>query len=121
MKPDTNRWLWIAVFGSMWVVVMFTPWQHLPVMECPFKSILGIPCPTCGGIRAILALRDFHLLKALAMNPLVTIGLFGAGIWGVLLLLIPHFPTPESCHKSIRYFAFGGAAFSVVYLLVVGV
>jgi hypothetical protein len=105
----------------MWAVAIFTPWQHLPEIECPFKSILGIPCPTCGGIRAILALRDFHIITAVTMNPLVTIGLFGAGIWGVLLLLLPHAPTPDSCRKVICYVVVGNAVISETYLLIVGV
>ena len=121
MKPDTNRWLWIIVFAATWVIAIGMPWQQLPVMECPFKSILRIPCPTCGGIRAILALRDFHILKALAMNPLITVGLFGVGIWGGLLLIFPQFPTPDHFKRPIRYTAIGSAVISVVYLLVVGV
>jgi hypothetical protein len=121
MKRDPNRWLWILVFGSMWVVAIFTPWQHLPLTECPIKSILGFPCPTCGGIRAILALKEFHILKAFKMNPLVIMGLFIIGIWGWLLLLLPHFPTPDRSQKLVRYFSIGGAIFSMAYLFVKGI
>ena len=48
---------------------------------CAFRSLTGIPCPTCGGTRALLALGRLDVFAALAWNPLVTLAtaLFFAG------------------------------------------
>src|SRR5689334_14229058 len=43
------------------------------VTVCPLKHITGIPCPTCGGTRALKALGHGAVLAALRWNPLVTI------------------------------------------------
>jgi hypothetical protein len=44
---------------------------------CPFKFLLGIPCPTCGMTRSFAALASLDFAQALRFNPLVIIG--GAG------------------------------------------
>jgi uncharacterized membrane protein YccC len=41
---------------------------------CAFKAFTGVPCPTCGGTRALLALARLDAGAALAWNPLVTLG-----------------------------------------------
>jgi hypothetical protein len=37
---------------------------------CLFRSVTGLPCPTCGSTRAILALARLDLAGAVALNPL---------------------------------------------------
>jgi hypothetical protein len=49
--------LWAAVGGP----------QLLP---CAFRTITGIPCPTCGSTRALLALLEGHVVVAARLNPL---------------------------------------------------
>jgi hypothetical protein len=39
---------------------------------CAFHALTGVPCPTCGGTRALLALARLDVPAALAWNPLVT-------------------------------------------------
>jgi hypothetical protein len=51
---------------------------------CPFRAFTGVPCATCGGTRALLALARFDAFAALSWNPLVTLGaavfLLGGGV-----------------------------------------
>jgi hypothetical protein len=39
------------------------------------KNLTGLPCPFCGGTRAVFALLRGDLLQAFWFNPLATIGL----------------------------------------------
>ena len=49
-------------------------WQgHLDV-RCPLLALFGIPCVTCGGTRAMVALVTGHGVEALAWNPMVALG-----------------------------------------------
>lgn len=50
---------------------------------CPFKSLSGMPCPSCGTTRAAVALARLDLMDAVAVNPLATLawlGLIGGGL-----------------------------------------
>ncbi|MBN1421215.1 MAG: DUF2752 domain-containing protein [Planctomycetes bacterium] len=40
-------------------------------VACPFRAITGIPCPTCGATRAVIAFAHLDLMASLAANPLV--------------------------------------------------
>lgn len=70
--------LWLGVVLTL-ALALATPLpgalaEHLPA--CPVKSTVGLPCPSCGTARALLALSELDVLTALAMNPL----LFLAGV-----------------------------------------
>jgi len=56
--------------------------QILPA--CVFKTLTGIPCPTCGMTRATLALVNLDFMAALRVNPLAT-GLVMAFVVGGLV------------------------------------
>jgi hypothetical protein len=67
---------------------------------CAFRAITCVPCPTCGGTRALLALARLDLAAALAWNPLVTLGVaffFAGGLVALVRALrgqgVPD-PTP---------------------------
>jgi hypothetical protein len=47
--------------------------------SCLFRDFAGIACPTCGTTRAALALARLDPLRALAFNPLATLG------WALLI------------------------------------
>lgn len=69
---------------------------------CAFRAISGVPCPTCGGTRALLALAQLDLGAALAWNPLVTLGVavfFAGGLVALVRALrgqgVPDLPPPR--------------------------
>jgi hypothetical protein len=41
------------------------------VWPCLFHSTTGVPCPTCGATRSVLALLEGDLPRAVTFNPLV--------------------------------------------------
>ena len=52
--------------------------------SCPFKSLFGIPCPSCGTGRAALALARLDPLHALVHYPLpalVWMAFMVGGLW----------------------------------------
>jgi hypothetical protein len=68
---------------------------------CVFRSLTGIPCPTCGTTRAATAFLDGNLMAALSANPLAAVGglLFVAGaplaaLWAIARWPAPVLPTP---------------------------
>ena len=66
--------LWLLVGSAslcLLGVALATPGIQLP--RCAFKTITGLPCPTCGLTRTIIALSRGDVDRALFMNPLATI------------------------------------------------
>ncbi len=62
--------LWLAVVGaSAWLGHVS---GQYPVL-CLFKRVFGVPCPSCGTTRAVLALINGQLWMAVRMNPLMTL------------------------------------------------
>ena len=60
-----------VIIGLGLVFFIFLCMEHIPIpFGCPFKTITGIPCPGCGGIRAAHLLLSGDLLQDLCTNPL---------------------------------------------------
>jgi Protein of unknown function (DUF2752) len=53
-------------------------------LPCPFRAVTGWDCPLCGGTRMGEALLQGDLSAAFGFNPVALIGLFVAGVLGVL-------------------------------------
>jgi hypothetical protein len=66
------------VLRPVWIAV--APWLR----PCAFRSLTGLPCPTCGTTRAALALLDLDLGAAFAVNPLAALTGVGFIVGGVL-------------------------------------
>ncbi len=85
----------------------------LPVLpfvpQCPFRTLTGLPCPTCGATRSLIHLAHGDIIDALMMNPLaaggvlVAVFLFFYGI-AALLFHIPRFGFlfTENESKAVR-------------------
>ena len=75
-------WLSVALAGAALVVLWVAAGhEELPRVICPFRQITGIPCFTCGGTRAILALSRGDVQAAFIWNPLVAVGAIVALVW----------------------------------------
>jgi Protein of unknown function (DUF2752) len=76
-----------AVFGAIGglgaVAVGLLGLDHLPFTVCLFKSLTGLPCPTCGSTRAVGRLVHLDVAGAIAMNPLTTIAIVVVAIWAL--------------------------------------
>ena len=72
-----------AVIG---LVALSPVYDRLPVQlpACNMKSLLGVPCPACGGTRSVRALVEGDVATALLMNPAVVIGGFVVVSWFIL-------------------------------------
>ena len=59
---------------------------------CPWRDVTTLPCPTCGGTRAVVELVQGNLAGSLGSNPALAVGLALFLIWAVYALaatLIP--------------------------------
>lgn len=63
---------------------MFDPRDTHLVPPCPFRTITGLDCPLCGGMRAVHDLTHLDLVGAAGQNLLVTLL---APLAGVALLV----------------------------------
>ena len=76
---------------------------------CLMRTVWGVPCPTCGGTRAVLAMSQGRLLDAIATNPLITISTLALLAWavgGLAATLVPRWRrTVEASPGEGRRFA----------------
>ena len=79
-------------FGLIWggavlAIGALAPWARslaAALPACPFRTLTGIPCPTCGTTHALLALIALHPLRALAFNPLAIAATSGFVLGGLV-------------------------------------
>ena len=62
--------LWGAVASLLILLSPLAPMIASGLWSCPFKSLIGIPCPSCGTGRAALALARFDPIHAVVHYPL---------------------------------------------------
>jgi hypothetical protein len=60
----------IGAAGALAIAPLVAPFAP----ACLFHALTGLPCPSCGATRAVVALADGDVGRALAFNPLVTLG-----------------------------------------------
>ena len=80
----------LALFGL--AASLFAPDKVLLLAHCPLRDLTGLPCPTCGGTHAAVALAHGRLAGAFTSSPLVTGGLLLFTFWlmaGLATTLVP--------------------------------
>ena len=93
----SRRTLWTYAFlafgalGAGTVLFFFDPAITPAYPACPFHSLTGLACPTCGGLRATHLLLHGQVRAAFEMNPF----LFFAGPVVALFLIRPALARPR--------------------------
>ena len=83
VKPaDARPWSLLCAAVAMAAIAISC--QTAGIRLCLFKRLTGIPCPTCGGTRAVLHLLRGDLSAAWRSHPLVTVLLLGLMVNAVL-------------------------------------
>ena len=106
--------LWGATAAGLIALSPFAAEIASGLPACPLLTFAGIPCLTCGTTRAALALSHFDPLRALALNPLATLGwvaLVGGGLVAGVYSLVGGEVREPCWNLSL------GARFSAVALL----
>ena len=72
-------WLALGILGTALAAMvgarLLAPWPGL-LPACPLKSHVGIPCPTCGLTRCVMAAAGGHWAEAFHWHPVaVMLGL----------------------------------------------
>lgn len=89
-----ERWMRLGVVFGLLLSLTFiafirpqlTP-TFLPKMPCGLRAITGLPCPFCGGTRAIRALLNGEWWRAIYLNTMAILALFiFVGVIGILLI-----------------------------------
>jgi hypothetical protein len=117
--------LWFLV--SLGAAIILAAWLSLglPTPRCAFRSLTGLPCPTCGATRAAWQFLHGHFLASLLFNPLafVLYCMITAFDLYVLIVLIGRAPrlrftdfTPGE-RTTIRYAIFVLVGANWIYLL----
>ena len=87
-----RRWAGLLMAGVPLMMMALTSWGiGVPTISCPFRAFTGIPCPTCGLTRSLLAIAtgDWgHAITAHLFGPLVVVGcILAVGHSGVELMI----------------------------------
>ncbi len=84
-----------VVAGTAVLAVALTWLPARCVPRCLLKSLTGVPCLTCGGWRALLALLAGDVAAALRLQPLLTLLAGAAAVWVGYAVAGPLFGLPR--------------------------
>lgn len=82
---------WGALALAVLLLAPAAPWLAGLLWACPFKTLTGWPCPSCGLTRSALALAALDPLGALTRYPLQALawlGFLGGGLASGLAALL---------------------------------
>ena len=85
--PAVPRWAVAVVLGWLGLVGLgetLKASSGVDVPSCAFRLLTGMPCPTCGATRAVLAAGQSRFLDALLYNPLVVVAALVGMAWLVV-------------------------------------
>ena len=122
LTVDNAIWRGVGAAGIAASVGVLLVLAALPeaahVLACPLKELTGIPCPTCGTTRALIALAKGGVLAASRLQPLATAGV-GLGLLASVWLAAGGRLTGRA-HPFLRPLAVAAIAANWLYLLLDG-
>ena len=73
-------WLTVAAVALAGGAQLVVRWR-LPMPQCMLRKFTGLPCPTCGCTRSLLAWSHLEPAAAFRFNPLFSLLLTGLVAW----------------------------------------
>ena len=73
--------IWGSILAASALIAAIWLKLGLPTPLCPLHALSGIPCPTCGATRAVAALIQGEIARAIILNPLMMALLLGAALY----------------------------------------
>jgi Protein of unknown function (DUF2752) len=78
-----NRWAIVGLCSAPLFGAFFYRYGYrLSFLKCPLKSLIGIPCPTCGMTRSLVAIAQGNFHAAIEYH------LFGPAIFLIFLAIV---------------------------------
>lgn len=86
MTTSENQlaWIWGGLAVATAVLTPVWVWVAPFLRPCLFRRVTGVPCPSCGATRGVLALFDGRPVDALGHNPLMVLLVIAFGVGGIL-------------------------------------
>ena len=104
-------WVRRAIFFSL--LLILATLSHFFDVPCLFRSLTGIPCPTCGVTRSFAALTRLDFAESFYYHPLTILIL-------ALLYLVLYLDTSSLSKKEVKFadqaLSIGGVILFAVYL-----
>lgn len=80
--------LWLLVsLGSFSLAALWFA-ARLPMPQCAFHALTGLPCPTCGATRAALQLLHGHFVASFLYNPLAFLAFCSVVIFDLYAIVV---------------------------------
>jgi len=97
LRPNEidHELIWLTIsLGSLALAATWR-WLGLPWPQCPFHTLTGFPCLTCGATRCAREFFHGHFLSALRWNPLVFMALCALSIFDAYAFAVFSFHAPR--------------------------
>lgn len=120
-SPPSPRGPGISLLALVAVAVAVAP--HLDRLAgsgrlCLVQAVAGLPCPLCGGTRALAALGGGEFVAAFDWNPLAALAVILAIPLGAAMTL--GWDLPAAWRRRLVLLVAAAAVMNWTYLLVVG-
>jgi hypothetical protein len=92
----------LALIGSI-VMTRFAAQWHLPLPQCWLRKLTGLPCPSCGCTRSLLAWSHLDLAQAFFFNPLFFLLCLGLIVWSIVRTVERVFGHPRLLRWSLTW------------------
>lgn len=74
---------WLFGFAGAALISRAIMQWDVAVPVCQFRNLTGVPCPLCGGTRAMRSIAELDPLAAVQLNPLVFLAGVTILLWAV--------------------------------------